>query len=198
MTSTVFTEEFSSPEINRHEILRYMGVKDENCDINALLDSCLNEVMPILKYKICSIVSDISLQAPLVNVADLTFESKSLSRHFIGCDRAVIFSSTLGIGIDRCISRYSRISPARAFCIQSIGAERIESLCNFFCNSLKDEYGNITSRFSPGYGDLDINVQKDILSLLNSAKNIGLTLNDSMIMSPSKSVTALVGIIREE
>ncbi len=49
-------------------------------------------------------------------------------------------------------------------------------------------------RFSPGYGDLTLLAQKDIFAVLDCGKRIGLTLNDSLLMSPSKSVTAFVGI----
>ncbi len=198
MTNTVLTKEFTAPAVNKREILHYMGVKSEDKEIIKLIDSCLDEVLPVLRYSVCWIMSDISIQSDCVEVAYMKINSTSLVKHFKNCDKSIIFSSTIGIGIDRFISRYSRISPVRALCIQAIGAERIESLCDTFCKTIKEQYGKTTARFSPGYGDLNINIQKDIFGVLNSAKNIGLTLNNSMIMSPSKSVTAFVGIVREE
>lgn len=51
-------------------------------------------------------------------------------------------------------------------------------------------------RFSPGYGDLAIDAQKDIFALLDCERQIGLTLGDSLLMSPGKSVTAFAGIPR--
>ena len=54
------------------------------------------------------------------------------------------------------------------------------------------------NRFSPGYGDFDIVYQKDIFAILDCPKRIGLTLNSSLMMSPSKSVTAIIGFKREE
>lgn len=49
-------------------------------------------------------------------------------------------------------------------------------------------------RFSPGYGDLPLSAQREIFAVLDCGKRIGLMLNDSLLMSPSKSVTAFVGI----
>ena len=52
-------------------------------------------------------------------------------------------------------------------------------------------------RFSPGYGDLPLDAQKMIFSILSPEKHIGLTLNASLMLSPTKSVTAFVGIAKE-
>ena len=79
--------------------------------------------------------------------------------------------------------------------MQAIGAERIEALCDAFCDDMEKEMGvSLRPRFSPGYGDLPLSVQKDIISLLEAPKRIGLSLNDSLLMSPTKSVTAFAGI----
>ena len=53
---------------------------------------------------------------------------------------------------------------------------------------------DIKPRFSPGYGDVPLEIQKDIVMLLDCAKRIGVSLNDSLLMSPSKSVTAFIGL----
>jgi 5-methyltetrahydrofolate--homocysteine methyltransferase len=53
---------------------------------------------------------------------------------------------------------------------------------------------SLRPRFSAGYGDLPLEYQKKIFDLLDPHTQIGLTLNDSYLMSPSKSVTALIGV----
>ena len=52
-------------------------------------------------------------------------------------------------------------------------------------------------RFSPGYGDFDLKYQKDILEYLDANKKIGISLTDSLMMIPTKSITAIIGIKRE-
>ena len=78
--------------------------------------------------------------------------------------------------------------------LQAIGAERIESLCNVFENELIRQGHELGTRFSPGYGDLPLELQKDIFAALDCPKQIGVSLNDSMLMSPSKSVSAIIGL----
>ena len=76
---------------------------------------------------------------------------------------------------------------------QAIGAERIENLCDLFNNEIKEN--NYTKpRFSAGYGDFGLEFQKEIFNALNLPVKIGINLNNSLIMSPSKSVTAIIGI----
>ena len=99
-----------------------------------------------------------------------------------------------GLEIDRLIRRYTSLSPAKALFFQAIGAERIESLCDAFCEELKKDGLQLRPRFSPGYGDLPMELQKDIFRVLDCPRKIGLALNESLLMSPSKSVTAIIGI----
>ena len=53
-------------------------------------------------------------------------------------------------------------------------------------------------RFSPGYGDLPLEFQRDFFRILRPQRRIGVTLTDACLMVPSKSVTALVGIYPAE
>ena len=116
---------------------------------------------------------------------------------FIVVLAAIIFAATVGLAPDRLVARNLVSSPTRALVFDAIGAERIESLCDAFCEDIKAKIGNekkLRPRFSAGYGDLDIEVQRDIFRLLDCPKNIGLTLTESLLMTPSKSVTAIIGI----
>ncbi|MBQ5601557.1 MAG: Vitamin B12 dependent methionine synthase activation subunit, partial [Clostridia bacterium] len=75
----------------------------------------------------------------------------------------------------------------------------IEALCDAFCADIKKEYNTgLEPRFSPGYGDLPLSAQKNIFAVLDPERRIGLTLNSSLLMSPSKSVTAFVGLVSTE
>ena len=130
---------------------------------------------------------------------DLTFartQSVSLRDHLDGCEEVLLLGATVGLELDRLINRYSRVAPAKALMLQAIGAERIEALCDAFCHELGVELsqcGEMRPRFSPGYGDLPLELQRDIFRVLDCPRKIGLTLNDSLLMTPTKSVTALVG-----
>lgn len=177
-------------EFNKKEISRYAG----NLQDEALLDECISEVSGKLVYNVCYQKFTITKDCTTLNLGFAQTNSADLAKNLHGCDGIFLFASTVGIEIDRLIMKYCKISPVKALIFQAIGAERIEKLCDQFCKDMAKE-GTLKPRFSPGYGDLSLNLQKEIFAALDCGKNIGLTLNDSMLMSPTKSVTAIVGII---
>ena len=181
---TVQTAFFEEPPINEREILRYMSSRGGEDELRPLISECLDELRGRLSYKVCHV------------------ESNDLAKNLSGCKETVIFAATIGVEIDRLIAKYSRLSPAKAFCYQAIGAERVEELCDGFCESVNEKLGAggemLKPRFSPGYGDLPLETQKMVFSLLDCPKRIGVTLGDSLLMSPSKSVTAFAGITKRQ
>ena len=86
--------------------------------------------------------------------------------------------------------------------LQAAGAMFIEEYCNYLENFLltqeKKTGNSFKPRFSPGYADIKLETQKIFFELLQCQKNIALTLNDSLIMSPEKSVTAFIGVKKNE
>lgn len=199
MNNIIFTEAYSAPAVCEREILRYAGCKSADIQTQKLLNDCLNEVKDKLSYKVCFCKLNACVNNDICDFTAFKVQSNKLSKNLIGCKEVIVFGATVGVGIDRLISKYSHISPAKALMLQAIGAERIEALCDTFCEDVKTRFNTgLKPRFSAGYGDLPLDTQKQIFNLLNCSKYIGLALNDSLIMSPSKSVTAFVGLCDEE
>ena len=115
---------------------------------------------------------------------------KSLAAHLAGCARAVLFCATAGPGFDRMLSA-NRLQPARLAIWDAAGTAGIESFCDRFCEALG---GHQRSRFSPGYGDLPMQSQQEILSVLDARRTLGVGLTQGLLMTPAKSVTAIVGL----
>ena len=187
----IYTKIYQEPPIDRREILRYAGVRGDAPEIEKILDFCLNEVANKLTYKVCFSEFPVNFKEDSIDLGFTETESNALRKHLEGCNRIILFAATVGIEIDRLIARYASLSPTKSLLFQAIGAERIEALCDLF----NSEYSG--SRFSPGYGDLPIEMQKDIFAALDCPRRIGLSLNESMLMSPSKSVTAIIGVSNE-
>ncbi|MCR5153806.1 MAG: Vitamin B12 dependent methionine synthase activation subunit [Lachnospiraceae bacterium] len=194
-----YTNEDIEP-VDRDEVLRYAGMGrsvDETLkkDIYALLSDCVKEAEKVINYGLVYCDEELVINNGGI-LSPLKTGSKNLLKNLEGCNRCVLFAATLGMGIDRLIIKYEKLSPVKALVFQALGAERAEALCNRFCKDLKAKYGekNVKPRFSPGFGDLPLSHQKDFFNILNPVKYLSLTLNESFLMSPSKSVTAVVGI----
>lgn len=191
--SMVFVKTYPEIKVNKKEIFRYAKGADEG-----VVDELLKEALPKLSYKVCYMRFPVKREGNMLDLGFMTSDSKSLCKNLDGCDELILFGATIGIEFDRLMQRYMRLSPSKAYVLQGIGAERIESLCDAFCDEIKEDVlknGKFTRpRFSAGYGDFTLDAQKEIFSVLDAPRKIGLTLTDSLIMSPSKSVTAIVGI----
>lgn len=197
--NTVMRKTYPEPAISEKEILRYAGCKVADSQTTALLQACLKEGRDKLVYHVCYRELPVAIEEDICDFGVFSLRSATLARNLKDCSKAILFAATVGVAIDRLIVKYGKISPAKALMMQAIGAERIEALCDRFCQDITQETGaQLRLRFSPGYGDLPLVVQKDIFALLDCQKQIGLTLNDSLLMSPSKSVTAFVGLCERQ
>lgn len=131
----------------------------------------------------------------LIGPMDIT--SKSLGRNLKGCDKVILFGATLGTGVDRLITRISLTDMAKAAVLQACAAAELEDYCDEcqkkIAGMMEEEGRYLRPRFSPGYGDFDIRHQETLMRMLDCAKTIGLTMTDSFMMTPTKSVTALIG-----
>ena len=203
MEQIIFTKNYAEPPVNRREILRYMRCREGDKDVEALLDLCLEELLPQLSYKVCWRIFPVHKTGEWgLDLGFMHTESYGLFQNLHGCEKFVLFAATIGLSPDRLIAKYGRVSPAKALFMQAIGAERIESLCDVFCGELSQKYGaegfSTMPRFSPGYGDFPLESQKYVFQALDCHRKIGLSLNGSLLMTPSKSVTAIVGLSRKK
>lgn len=177
------------------EILRYMGCRELSGETEILLKECKDEVKSKLVYKVCYRKFGVTVTDNTCDFGLFKLCSENLALNLRGCKEAVLFAATIGADIDRIITKYSKISPAKGLIFQAIGAERIEALCDKFCAGIAAEFNTETKlRFSPGYGDLPIEAQRIIFDVLDCNRLLGLYLNQSLAMSPTKSVTAFVGL----
>jgi len=193
--SEIVTKTYPTPPINEKELLRYFGCKTTEKAALDLLKSCIKESENVFSFKVCYRQLPITRYENTCDFGVFKAESVSLCKRLEGCESAIVFVASVGLGIDRLIEKYGRISPSKALAFQAIGTERIETLCDVFCKDLEKGYGtNLTPRFGVGYGDLALETQKDIFAALECERKLGVYLNGSLLMSPSKSVTAFVGI----
>ncbi len=197
MNHTVLTKTYNDLPFDKKEILRYVDCKVSTPETEKLLNECIEEIKNKLSYKICYCVLPVKITEHSIDFDAFKVNSEKLSLNLKNCEKVIIFGATLGTEIDRLIMKYGKLSPTKALFFQGIGAAGIETLCDEFLKDIKNELNvNLKPRFSPGFGDLELTTQKDIFKVLDCSKKIGLTLNDSLLMSPTKSVTAFVGITK--
>jgi len=183
-------------KIRVKDVMRYLRVRESDATMRRLLEECSQCVYEAAVPKAVYTRVDIKIENDIVDMGFIKVKSSNLAMHLADCDEAYIMAATLGVGIDRLYERYNRILQTKAAVCDATASALIESFCDYagdFILNGKDA----VMRFSPGYGDFSLSHQTEILNYLDANKKVGISLTDSLMMVPSKSVTAIIGIKRE-
>ena len=136
--------------------------------------------------------------APLLRFAGMEVRSKGLARNLAGCREVCLLAATIGPGVDLLIRRAQVSAMSRAVIYQAAGAAMIEAYVDGLNEQIRQEAHArglfLRPRFSPGYGDFSLGHQTDFARVLEMQKTCGITLGSSLLMTPSKSVTAVIGL----
>lgn len=194
-------------EPNWREIYRYLGYKNgarPEGEALRMIECAEAQVREAAEPR--SVYRRMALSFPAENtlsIGGICIKSAALRRNLDGCADVYLFAATLGAGVDRLISKLTalgRVSEAAA--AQAAAAALIEDCCDEQNDALRAEAEaaglHLRPRFSPGYGDFSIEHQRDITRVLDTARRIGLTVTDSLMLAPLKSVTAVIGIAETE
>ncbi len=178
-------------EIKKEYAFAFAGVKP-NCEseeMNALFylasEKVFSVALPRVTYKILS-KDDSYLNENLL-------VGKDINRLLKDSTKVVVFAATLGAEVDKALARLQITNLAEATMFDACASAAIENVCDNFCKAVASLYGGATTRFSPGYGDLPFSIQKEIAVLLDMQKNIGVSITESGILIPQKTVTAIFG-----
>ncbi len=188
---------------NDRELLRYLGVKNGEApdqNIAGLIGQCKKELEEAASLRAIWREYPLTIQDHRIDMTCLQTQSKGLERNLKDCERILLFAATLGSQVDVLLHRYGKIQMSKAVVMQAASVAMLETFCDEQNQKLKEEYEArgfyLRPRFSPGYGDFPLECQKAIVSALELGKRIGVTLTDSLLMAPSKSVTAVIGVSR--
>ena len=205
--------------INRKEVERYLGFKgvteiDEN--LSKIIDECIAEmqeqVNPKYTYKTFPLEWKFSFKLVPNEDGEGTHKEKNVTCEFSGikvtsgnllknldgCAEIVMMAVTLGSVPDMLVRKAEVRDMLKAYTYQAVGAAMAEAWADEINEKIiveaKERGLFARPRFSPGYGDFPLEVQKDFERILEMPKTIGVTLSDSLLMTPTKSITAVVGL----
>lgn len=176
--------------IDREETIRYLSGSKVvmNDEMDGILNVCENELLsranPKYLYKTIKI-EDTNLLV-----------GKSIKSHLKDCQSAVLMCATLGSETDRLIRTAQITDMAKAVVLDAMASAAVEQVCGevekLIVKDNPDTF--MTWRFSPGYGDYPLSLQGEFLRILDAPRKIGLCTNENAILTPTKSVTAIIGL----
>ena len=179
-----------------------MGYKygeEPSKEICELIEISYKELCKVITPKYIYKEYDFTRTEDGIVIDGIEFKSQKLLNHLRNSASIILFGATIGVGADTLVRKYSVTDIAMTSVAHCVGASLVENLCDMACEELKNEIkGEHRPRFSPGYGDLPLECQKNIVEFLQTKKNIGMSLTESLMMVPVKSVTAIIGIGKEK
>lgn len=187
--------------IETKEVLKYLRTASgvEDAALLSLIEQCKQTAYEAVKPRTIYEIFPCTVGETYTEIAGIRFESTRLADNLRGCKRVAVFAATLGTGADRLLRSAGATSTAEVMVYQAVFAAMVEEVCDNLEENIKAAHHcELRQRYSPGYFDLKLETQKDFFKLIDITKRIGVTLSENMLMIPSKSVTAFIGVENED
>ena len=187
--------------ISRKETLQYLGwlsspIPDELEDeISRCENRILETARPRAVWRLFDLLPDGSLAG-----TQFRPEGQDVPALLKDCSQVILMAVTLGSETERLLRTAQARSMGDAVILDAAAGAAVENVCDNLCADLAAAFAprHLTDRFSPGYGDLPLNQQRWFFSLLDINRRLGVSLTESGLMVPQKTVTALVGVSDRE
>lgn len=187
-------------EINRAEAFRYMGMRGEIPEnILSLAEECESRLIAAASPKfhwVYADIADVSEDTVTLVKHKLIMRGKDISEHLSGCFGTALLCATVGDGVDRLLRTVQTEDMAKALVCDALASAAVEQVCDIAEREIGERFkGKFTTwRFSPGYGDFPLECQGDFLAAVNAMRTVGVCVNGGGLLTPTKSVTAVIGI----
>ena len=180
------------------EPLRYLGVRGEPdpvllARLSETADRLTRSVEPRWVWRAFPLIHG---EAPVLEGAGLALPGTMAQKMLAECSRAVLLACTLGAEFEALLRAEQARDMARAALLDACGSAWVESGCGAAGEEIAARFPGLylTDRFSPGYGDLPLSLQRDICGILDAPRRLGVQVTDSLLLNPSKTVTAVAGL----
>lgn len=180
------------------EALRYLGAPHPGPELRQQAEALADELAAALQpryvwaaYPLAREGDHFSLQG-----AGVTLSGATAERMLDGSEQAVLLACTLGARFDTLLRSAQARDMAEAVLLDALGSAFVEAGCDGAEDEIAARFPALyrTDRFSPGYGDLPLDLQPAVCAALNAQRRLGLTVTDSLLLNPVKSVTAVIGL----
>ena len=180
------------------EALRYMGAARADAETRKLAEETAEmlerRIHPRWLWRAFPIVREEN--GIRLDGAELRLPGTLAEKMLAECGTAALLACTLGAEFDRMMQEWEARDMARAAVMDVCGSAWTEAVCDEAEAEIRGRFPGqyCTDRFSPGYGDLPLNLQADFLRALDAGRKLGITVNESFLLLPCKSVTAVIGL----
>lgn len=186
-------------ELNIDEALRYLGIRGTpdpalREEAAALAQELTARHAPRWVYRVLPLHR--TMDSLRLGDGEICLPGQSAARMLAECDTCAVLCCTLGSACEAWLRREQQRDMRRAVILDALCSALVESGCDEAESELHMRFPtlHLTDRFSPGYGDLPLTVQTSLLTVTDAARRLGVLETPTHMMTPQKSVTALIGL----
>ena len=189
-------------QLDLDEALRYLGAGSHappalRSQVEHIADQLTRSIQPRFLYQVFPLehhADGFSLTG-----ANLRLTGRTARTMLSQCHQAVLLACTLGPSFDAMLRTWQARDMASAVILDACGSAWVEAGCDQAEAELSARLPALylTDRFSPGYGDLSLDLQPALCAALDAGRRLGLSVTDSLLLNPSKSVTAVIGLAHQ-
>ena len=188
-------------EVEKEKVLKSLGYYRKkksvlSPSINALIEGEIKKAKGLIKGKGVYIILPVKTKSKdEIILKNISLKGKAIAKTMAKAEEIALFVDTIGPALEAEVNRlYQRDEYTKATILDTIGSVTADEGAEYL-NSLIVEKAKkkSTPRFSPGYGDWDLSIQKRLLEVTQASK-MGVTCNEAFFMIPRKSVSAVIGL----
>ena len=184
--------------IDRREALRYLAIARADATSLEAIEPVAAEleaaVTPRFTFSVFPVAH--TPEGEALTGAGLVLPGKMARTMLKDCTHAVLLLCTLGAGFETLLRAASARDMAKAAMLDACGSAYAEAGCDEAERAIAARFPEkfLTDRFSPGYGDLPLELQPALCAALDSQRRLGVTVTESLLMVPTKTVSAVIGL----
>lgn len=195
-TGTFHSFHFTFDEVQpRSEDIRGF-MKSENSDAGYPVNKAIREIMPLLSGN-----NDINGGYILRKADEVHLDAGAqIDAYLKGAEYLALFTCTAGAIFTDLSSRYNQAGDyLEAYIADAIGSITVEKAMDIIQDQLETEMKaeglSITNRYSPGYCNWPVSGQRELFDVMGEIP-VKVSLTESCLMLPIKSVSGVIGIGR--
>ena len=155
-------------EADIREVMRYLGAGkgDDSLFAAAQAIACEIKEVPRYTYRVFHLKG---LSLPELGLA---LTGNTASKMLDGCEKVVLLACTLGLEFDARLRAAQARDMSKAVILDGCGSALVEQGCEEAEREIALRFPGmyLTDRFSPGYGDLPLSLQPQILQALDAQR----------------------------
>ncbi len=187
--------------VDPKETRRYAGLqKARNFDEKMIEEACEDALLLAKPRSIWQLYDYDCQNRTILSSPPFPIRGKVIEKHLSGCDQVILLAATIGEEIEAEVTRrFEKGTYASSVLLDAAATTAVEQTADALEKAILPDFvrKGYTARwrFSPGYGDWPLEHQPEMIRL-SHAEQIGITLSESLMLIPRKSITAVIGLVK--